>query len=395
VKRLEDIPESAKAVLVRVDYNVPLSEGKVTDDSRIVDSLPTLKWLLDHKKRVAVVTHLGRPDGTITEDMRVDPVAARLAELLERPVAVLRHKPSKDAAKKTKTIPAGEVVLLENIRFYPEEEDNDAKFAEVLAVFADVFVNEAFSVSHRAHASVVGVTQFLPAFAGLRLAEEVERLTRIRDARERPFALILGGKKLNDKIPLVERFIGTADVFIFGGGVGNTFARAEDSEMGRSLVDEQNLVRAQAILKRIRDTGAQVVIPMDFVYEDSGGTIRTASRARFPFDGFAGDIGEQTRAAAIHALESARSVFWNGPLGIFEKKGFEDGSLAVLDALSHMPAYRVGGGGDTLAMVKHFGMQDAFDYISSAGGAAIEFLAGIDLPGLTTLMKPDSGETTK
>lgn len=387
LRTLDEISADAKTVLVRADYNVPLWEGKITDDSRIRESLPTLTRLLGQGKKVVVATHVGRPGGKVVEGLRVDPVAGRLAELLERPVCVIREKPGKEAARRLRETAPGEVVLLENLRFYPEEEGNEERFAESLASGADAFVNEAFSVSHRAHASVVGVTKFLPAFAGLHLMEEVERLTRIREVTERPFALVLGGKKLKDKIPVVERFIGRAEVFVFGGGVGHTFARVEGWSAGRSLVDEESLERARTLLREIRASGATAVVPTDFVYEDGNGQIRSAKWDDFPGDGFAGDIGVETRKEAIRALERAKSVFWNGPLGIFEKEGFERGSLAVLEALRNLKAYRVGGGGDTLAMVNQLRMEGAFDYVSSAGGAALEFVAGKDLPGLEPLKK--------
>lgn len=385
--KVDEIPETAKTILVRVDYNVPLLDGKITDETRIIESLPTLNWLLDRKKRVVLVTHLGRPEGKLRDDWRVDPIAGRLAELLDRPVCVVRQKPGKQAASQIKALPPGEVALLENIRFYPEEEAGDAQFSEALAEAADAFVNEAFSVSHRAHASVVGVTRFLPAFAGFHLAREVEQLSRIRDTVERPFALILGGKKLRDKIPLVERFIGGADVFIFGGGVGNTFAKARGWSGGESLVDTENLDRAQSLLDQARASGARIIVPTDFVYESADGELHHSRLEDFPTNGFAGDIGEKTREAACDALAGVRSVFWNGPLGIVEKKGFEQGSLAVLNALRRLKAYRVAGGGDTLAMIRQFSMEDAFDYLSSAGGAAIEFLSGQTLPGIAPLWK--------
>ncbi|MHA2620928.1 MAG: phosphoglycerate kinase [bacterium JZ-2024 1] len=385
MRPLDEIPADAKSVLIRADYNIPISEGQVTDDSRIVESLPTINWLLAQSRRVVIVTHLGRPDGVVREELRVDPIAARLADLIGRPVALIREKPGKEAFRLTKSVPEGEVVLLENIRFYPEEEKNDPRFAKALALFGDVFVNEAFSVSHRAHASVVGVAEHLPAYAGFHLMKELKALETIRRATKRPFALILGGKKLKDKIPVIEHFIGIAEVFIFGGGVGNTFVRAQGWNLGRSLVDEAMVSYARTLMARIHDTGATVVLPVDFVYEDREGMIRSGKIEDFPTDGFVGDIGEETLAAAIRALERVQSVFWNGPLGIFEKEGFGEGCLALLKTLSDLRAYRVGGGGDTMAMVKHFGMEGAFDYLSSAGGAAMEFIGGKNLPGIVVL----------
>jgi len=386
-KTVRDIDPAGKRVLVRVDFNVPLHNGMVSDDSRIRASLPTIQYLIDHKARVILCSHLGRPKGKPTPSLSLGPVVARLSELLNRPVRLVSDCVGRAAARIVGTMAPGEVVLLENLRFHPGEEANDPTFAQQLASLADLFVNDAFGSAHRAHASTVGVARCLPAVAGLLMERELDVLGRVLTNPARPFLAILGGAKVSDKIGVVKSLLGRADGLLVGGGMANTFLKAGGKAMGQSLVDEDKLDVARELLLKARD---KLLLPQDLVVAE-GSDARAARRVvgvdDVPPGWKALDIGPKTVASFRARLRGAGTVVWNGPMGVFEMAPFAEGTLAIARALAELPgATTIVGGGDTIAAVKQAGVEARITHISTGGGACLEFLEGKQLPGVEALL---------
>ena len=376
-------------VLVRVDFNVPMKEGKVTDDTRIVEALPTIRELAAHGARLLLCSHCGRPKGERNPKYSLEPAADRLAELLDAPVAFATDCVGEPAAAAAEALAPGGVAVLENLRFHAGEEKNDPDFARALAAPARAYVDDAFGSAHRAHASVTGVLEHLPRKAAGRLmVREVEALSRLLGEPERPFAAILGGAKIEGKIDTLENLLPRLDVLMVGGGMANTFLAAHGYDLKASLVERERLGLASDILARAAEAGIEFLLPTDLVVADSFDDpkeIRTVAADEVP-DGFlALDVGPETRAAFAAAIRTARTLFWNGPLGVFEKPPFDAGTRAVAEALAGCAGFTLIGGGETVAAAHQAGVAEKLGHVSTGGGASLEFLAGRELPGVAAL----------
>src|SRR6476620_9304112 len=390
---IRDFDAAGKAVFVRVDFNVPLADGKVTDDSRIRAALPTIVTLLNGGARVILASHLGRPDGKVQDGLRLRPVGQRLTELLRRNVPVTGDALGLGTEDAVKRMRPGDVLMLENLRFHAEEEANDPAFAAALAAYADIYVNDAFGTAHRAHASTVGVPKLLPAYAGLLMERELEMLSKLLEAPERPFAAILGGAKVSDKIGVIDHLLSLVDMLVLGGGMANTFLLAQGKAIGKSLAEPDRVDDARRILATAEKNGVRVVLPVDVIVakEVTRGTeYKTLLAEKFPASWHIVDLGEQSRTAIEEALAGARTVFWNGPLGVFEIPSFAHGTNAVARLLADRAdagATVIVGGGDSVAAVTQQGLADRMTHISTGGGASLEFLEGRELPGVSVLLE--------
>ncbi len=386
---VDQLDLAGKRVFLRVDLNVPLEDGRVAEDTRIRAVLPTIEHCLKAGASVILASHLGRPKGTVDPRYSLKPVAARLEELLGRPVPLLPDCVGPEVEAAAAALEPGDTVLLENLRFHPGEEANDPEFARRLAAPADVYVNDAFAAAHRAHASTEGITRFLqPAAAGLLMARELGALGRIFERPERPVAAVLGGAKVSDKLSLVEHLLPRVDALLIGGGMAFTFLAALGYGVGRSLLEADRLEAARAILGRARSLGVRVRLPVDVVVApapDSAEGIRTVGVREIPDELMGLDVGPLTVAQFGAALQGAKTVVWNGPLGVFEKPAFAAGTLGMARAVAGCGAFSVIGGGDTIAAVRQAGVTDRIGYISTAGGAFLEFLEGRTLPGVAAL----------
>jgi phosphoglycerate kinase len=389
---VRDADVAGKRVFVRVDFNVPLADGKVTDDSRIRASIPTINLLLAGGASVILASHLGRPDGKVQDGLRLRPVGQRLTELLRRNVPVTGDALGLGTEDAVKRLRPGEVLLLENLRFHAEEEANDPAFAAALAAYADVFVNDAFGTAHRAHASTVGIARLLPAYAGLLMEREIEMLSKLLDAPERPFAAILGGAKVSDKIKVIDNLLTRVDMLVLGGGMANTFLLAQGKAVGKSLAEPDRADDARRILSAAANNGVRVVLPVDVIVakEVTRGTeYKTLQAEKIPASWHIVDLGKASQDLMVEALSDVQTVFWNGPLGVFEIPSFAHGTKAVARMLAERAdagATVVVGGGDSVAAVTQQGLADRMTHISTGGGASLEFLEGRELPGVTVLL---------
>jgi phosphoglycerate kinase len=378
-----------KRVFLRVDLNVPLEDGRVGEDTRIRSVLPTIERCLEGGASVILASHLGRPKGKADPRYSLKPVAARLEELLGRPVPLLPDCVGPEVAAAAAALKPGDVVLLENLRFHAEEEANDPEFARALASIADVYVDDAFAAAHRAHASIEGITRYLkPAVAGLLMQRELEALGRIFEKPERPVAAVLGGAKVSDKLALVEHLLSRVEMVLIGGGMAFTFLSALGYGVGRSLLESDRLEAARAILARARSLGVTVRLPVDVVVApnlDSADGIRTVGVREIPADLMGLDLGPLTVTQFETALKGSKTILWNGPMGVFEKPPFASGTVGVARAVAGSGAFSVIGGGDTIAAVQLAGVSNRIGYISTAGGAFLEFLEGRVLPGVAAL----------
>ena len=385
---IDDLDLKGKRVLIRVDFNVPLYKGKVTDDTRIKASLPTIKKVTEQGGRVILISHLGRPKGKVKEALRLNPVAERLEELLKRRVRKLNDCIGEEVKKAVFELRDGEVILAENVRFHKEEETNDPQFAKKLASLADVFINDAFGTAHRAHASTVGVTKFLPSACGYLLKKEIEYLGKVLSNPERPFIVILGGAKVSTKIGVIKNLLGKADIFIFGGGMAYTFFKARGVEIGKSLVEEGKIELAKEILIEAIRKGIPILLPIDHVVVDkvaADAKVKVVQRLGIPPDWQAVDIGPATIAKFGHAIEKGKTILWNGPMGIFEIEPFSKGTFAIAKLLADSKATTIIGGGDSAAAIAKAGLTDRMSHVSTGGGASLEFLEGKALPGVVAL----------
>jgi phosphoglycerate kinase len=381
---------AGKRVLVRVDFNVPLGEdGSVLDDLRIRAALPTVQYLRDRLASVVLCSHLGRPKGKVDGRYRLAPVATRLSELLGTPVAVAPDCVGPEAEAAVAALGAGEVLLLENLRFHTGEEGNDPEFAHRLASLADVYVNDAFGTAHRAHASTQGVTRHLPAVAGLLMERELEYLTRAVAEPERPLGAVIGGAKVSDKMGVLRSLLTRAQVLVIGGGMASTFLKAQGYAVGESLVEDDQLEAARAAVTDAERARVRLLLPVDAVVADRfapDAQARTMPVDQVPDGWRIMDAGERSVAAYVEALRTCRTVVWNGPLGVIEMPRFARGSAALAHALAGLDAVVIVGGGETAALVREEGLEGRFDHVSTGGGAFLEFLEGRALPGVAALL---------
>jgi len=388
-RSLTDYPVAGKRVLVRVDFNVPLEGGRVVDDTRIRAALPTIQYLLDQGCSIVLMSHLGRPKGQVVDDLRMAPVAARLAELLGRPVATADDCVGPAAARAAAALKPGEVLLLENLRFHAEETGNDDAFSRQLAELGDVYVNDAFGTAHRAHASTEGVTHYLPSVSGLLLAKELEVLGRLLREPARPFVVVLGGLKVSDKIGVIRHMLTVADTVLIGGAMANAFLAAKGFEVGASKGAGDEVAVARDILAEAGTSRGQLLVPNDVVVAKEaapGAQARVAPADGIASDEMALDIGPQTTALFVQQLRGAGTIYWNGPMGLFEIDEFAAGTKAVGEAIAAAAAVTVAGGGDTVSAVRAFGLEGRLTHVSTGGGASMEFLEGRALPGVEALM---------
>ena len=388
-KTIEDINVASKRVLVRVDFNVPLNDKQeITDETRIQAALPTIRYLLDHKAKVILCSHLGRPKGEFKPEFSLAPVAKRLRQLLDAKVTFAEDVIGPSADKAVSEMQDGDVVLLENLRFHKEETKNDPEFAKKLASYADIFVNDAFGTAHRAHASTEGVTHYLPSVAGFLIKKELEFMGKALEDPDHPFVAILGGAKIADKIPVIENLFTKVDSLIIGGGMANTFLAAQGYDMKKSLVDGDSIELAKSLMEKARKLGVKMLLPIDVVAADEFSA--DAKTVTVPVEGIpdgymALDIGLSTRMIFAEEISSAKTVIWNGPMGVAEMPAFAGGTKAVAEAMAEASAITIIGGGDSAAAVKKLGFGDRMTHISTGGGASLEFLEGKELPGIAAL----------
>ena len=389
-KTVRDIETRGKRVLMRVDFNVPIQDGRITDDRRIRESLPTIQYLLEQGATVVLMSHFGRPKGQRNPEFSLRPVAERLSELLGRPVHFFEDCIGEAVEQGVQSLPPNSAALLENVRFYPQEEANDPEFARALARLGEVYVNDAFGSAHRAHASTEGVARYLPAVAGLLMEKELRYLGQALSNPERPFVAILGGAKVRDKIGVIQNLLPKVDRLLIGGGMAFTFLKAQGYEIGKSLLDAENLEFAAQMLQQ---AGDKILLPRDVVVApalEPNPPTQTVPVSQIPPDQMGLDIGVETAQVFSEVVRNARTVVWNGPLGAFETPPFEAGTRAVLHALAESGAVSILGGGDTAAAAEQLGFADKMTHISTGGGASLEFLEGRTLPGVAALQDRNS-----
>ena len=389
-KTVKDIEVKGRRALVRCDFNVPLKDGVITDDIRIVSALPTIRYLMDGGAKVILMSHLGRPDGEPKKEFTLAPVAARLSELLNTEVKFVSSDTVVDdrVREAAAELKDGQVMLLENVRFRKEETKNGADFAKELAQLGDFFVNDAFGTAHRAHASTAGVADYLPAVSGFLIEKEVEFLGNAVENPKRPFVAIMGGAKVGDKIPVIENLLKKVDTLIIGGGMAYTFFKSQGLEIGTSILDKDNVELAAELLKKAEAAGVKILLPVDCVCgrEFKNDTeYAVFDRDKIPADMMGLDIGPETAKLYRQAVAEAATVVWNGPMGVFEMPNFAKGTRAVAEALAESSAVTVIGGGDSAAAVEQFGLADKMTHISTGGGASLEFLEGKVLPGIAVI----------
>lgn len=390
-KTVRDIDVDGKRVLVRVDFNVPIKDGVVGDTTRIKAALPTIKYLVEHNARVILMSHLGRPAGTGFEpELSLKPVAAKLAELSGLDVSFVQDTYGEEAAKAVEAVEPGKVLVLENVRFDKREKKNDPEIAKKLASYGDIFVLDAFGTAHRAQGSVVGPAAYLPAVAGFLLEKEVDTLTSIFADPERPFVAIVGGSKVSSKIGVLDHLIDSADTLIIGGGMAYTFFLAKGYKtVGTSLKEEDWVERAAEMLKKAEDKGVKILLPIDNLVADHFGedaTGEVVASDAIPEDRMGMDIGPKTEALYAEAIKGAKTVFWNGPMGVFEFDNFAHGTQAIAEALAEADCTSIIGGGDSVAAVNKFDLADKMSWISTGGGASMELVEGKALPGVEALL---------
>jgi len=389
-KTLEDFNLAGKKVLVREDLNVPMDEeDKITDDTRIRAALPTIQYLSQKGAKVIIVSHLGRPKGEVNKKYSLLPVCKRLSELLNQQVAFAEDCIGEKAEKSVSDMQIKDVLLLENVRFHAEEEKNDGEFARQLANLAEIYINDAFGTSHRAHASTVGVAEYLPAGAGFLMKKELETLGKALENPERPFVAILGGAKVSDKIGVIKNLLSKVDTLLIGGGMAYTFLKSQGYEIGKSLLEEDKLELAASLLNEAKERDVNILLPDDVVIASEFSEAvpsKIVSISEIPKDMMGLDIGSKTQQKFSEVIKNAGTVVWNGPMGVFEMKAYAQGTLGVAKAMADSRAITIIGGGDSAAAVKQLGYAEAMTHISTGGGASLEFLEGKELPGVAVLM---------
>jgi len=389
-KTVRDIDVSHKRVLVRVDFNVPLSsDGKVLDDFRIRAALPTINYLIENNARVILMTHLGRPNGRVVPNLRLDPVAKALSDIINRPVKKLDDCIGEEVKKEVFNMKDGDIILLENLRFHKEEKENNPEFAQELASLGEVYVDDAFATAHRIAASTVGVASYLPAVAGLLMEKEINSLTKVLTAPEHPFVAVLGGAKVSDKIGVIQNLMSKVDAFLIGGGMCFTFLKAKGYKIGYSLCEDEKLSFAQDLLTEAKNKGIKVILPADVVVTPEikeGAPSKVVDIEEIPGDEIGVDIGPKTVNIFKSELSKAKTIVWNGPLGVFEIKQFAKGTYDIAEFIGTLDGVTaVAGGGETAAALRRFGADKKITHVSTGGGAFLKFLEGHSLPAIDVL----------
>ncbi|WP_010306809.1 phosphoglycerate kinase [Kurthia senegalensis] len=387
-KSVKDIDVKGKRVFVRVDFNVPMEDGRVTDDTRIRAALPTIQYLIAEGAKVILASHLGRPKGEVKEELRLTAAGKRLAELLGKDVQKLSESVGENVEQVVATMQEGDVVLLENVRFHAGEEKNDATLAQQFASLADVYVNDAFGAAHRAHATTAGIAAYLPAVSGFLMQKELDVLGKALSNPERPFTAIIGGAKVKDKIGVIDHLLEKVDNLIIGGGLSYTFTKAQGYEIGTSLLEEDKIELAASFIQKAEEKGVKLYMPIDAVVADEfskDANTKVVSIDQIPADYMGLDIGPKTAANYAEVIQASKLIIWNGPMGVFELAPFAKGTKAVADAMAHTEGYTIIGGGDSAAAVEKFNVADQMSHISTGGGASLEFMEGKELPGVVAL----------
>jgi phosphoglycerate kinase len=388
-KTVRDVDIVKKRVLVRVDFNVPMNhDGAITDDTRIRACLPTIEYLAKHQARIILCSHLDRPGGRVVEELRLAPVARRLSELLDKPVEALNDCIGSQVEGAVSRLRDGEIALLENLRFYPQEEANDPNFAQSLSRLADIYVDDAFGACHRAHASIVGIARYLPAVSGLLLEKELETLTGLMANPGRPFAAMIGGAKLATKLGLLNNMITKVDCLLIGGGMAATFLKSQRHGVGSSAVENSQIENVLKVVSKAKSAGVELVLPQDFLVAEkleSGAVTKTVPMDKVPEGWIIADIGHKTVEVFSGVLDKCKTVFWNGPLGVFEIAEFAGGTRSLAKVLANLKATTIIGGGSTAEAVEEMGLTDKMSYVSTGGGASLELLQGRELAGVAVL----------
>lgn len=387
-KSVRDVEVAGKRVFVRVDFNVPVENGQITDDTRIRETLPTIKFLVEQGAKVILAAHFGRPNGQVVEELRLTPVAAKLAELLGQNVIKADQSVGEIVKAQVDALENGDVLLLENVRFNEGEEKNDPELAKAFADLADLFVNDAFGAAHRAHASTSGIAAYIPAVSGLLMEKELDVLGKALNNPERPFTAIVGGSKVKDKIAVIENLLNIADNVLIGGGLSYTFLKAQGYEIGKSLLDNSKLDLALSFIAKAKEKGVNFLLPVDIVVTDkfsADANTRIVDIDSIPADWEGIDIGPKTRELYADVIAKSKLVVWNGPMGVFEIEPFSHGTLAVAQACAKTEGYTVIGGGDSAAATEKFHLAEQMNHMSTGGGASLEFMEGKALPGVVAL----------
>jgi phosphoglycerate kinase len=394
VRTLDDLDLKDKRALVRVDFNVPLRDGRITDDTRIRSTIPTIQELQGRGASVVLMSHLGRPKGEEREELRLRPVAAHLGTLLDTQISYSREITGPASRKMIDDLKSGEIGLIENLRFDAREEKNEESFAKELASLGDCFVADAFGAAHRAHASTVGVAAHLPSAAGLLMEKEINALSWVLEDAPQPFVVILGGAKVSDKIGVIENLLNRAHRLIIGGGMANTFLKASGHDVGSSMVEDDNVTTARDLMQRAKNLGVDIRIPVDGVVAsefDANAESRVIHMDDFEPNDMMLDIGPETVNDFTDALSGAKTIVWNGPMGVFEFEQFANGTRSIAQVVADSDAYSLIGGGDSVAAVEQMGLADRISHISTGGGASLEFLEGQELPGVSVLLEDERG----
>ncbi|MFD1427503.1 phosphoglycerate kinase [Kroppenstedtia sanguinis] len=383
-----DVDVRGKRVFCRVDFNVPLDQGGITDDNRIRAALPTIRHLTEHGARVILASHLGRPKGRVVEELRLTPVAERLSQLLGQPVVKTEQTVGAEVEQAVAGLKEGEILLLENVRFCPGEEKNDPQLSQDFAKLADLYVNDAFGTAHRAHASTAGIAEHLPAVAGFLMQQELETLGRALQNPDRPFTAIIGGAKVKDKIGVIDNLLEQVDHLLIGGGLSFTFLKAKGLEIGQSLLEADKIDLARSFMEKAEQKGVRLLLPVDAVVAPAfaaDAPAKTVSVEAIPADSMGLDIGPQTRESFAEVIRSSKLVIWNGPMGVFEFDRFAEGTFAVARAVAACTGMTIIGGGDSVAAIKKSGLSEQVGHISTGGGASLELMEGKTLPGVAVL----------
>ncbi|MFC5540900.1 MAG: phosphoglycerate kinase [Bacilli bacterium] len=387
-KTMNDVDVQGKRVFVRVDFNVPMENGVVVDDTRIRAAIPTIQQLSEKGAKVILASHLGRPKGEVRDDMRLTAVGERLSKLINKPVKKLDDSVGAAVEKAVKEMKNGEIVLLENVRFHKGEEKNDEELAKQFAKLADLYVNDAFGAAHRAHASTEGIAKYIPAVSGLLMEKELEVLGKALTNPDRPFTAIIGGAKVKDKIGVIENLLDKVDNLIIGGGLSFTFVKAQGYEIGKSLVEEDKIELARNFIEKAKEKGVNLYMPIDAVVAKElspEAEAKVVDIDKIPADYMGLDIGPKTADKYAEVIKNSKLIIWNGPMGVFEIDQFANGTRKIAEAMAETEGYTIIGGGDSAAAVEKFGLADKMDHISTGGGASLELMEGKNLPGIAAL----------